>query len=75
MNEKFIDERGVIEILEKNKTVDILKITSKINTRRAGHYHKTSGHWIFVTKGDLLYFERPFGKADDFESKSVRTFS
>mgnify|MGYP001577639959 CR=1 FL=1 len=64
MNKKeiFKDKRGTIEILEKNLTIDLLRIKSKINTKRAAHYHKTSGHWCIVTSGEIQYYERPVGK-------------
>lgn len=51
------DDRGIIEEICKN--ADVLRITSKIGSRRASHYHKATGHWCLVTRGSLTYFARP----------------
>jgi len=60
--EKFVDPRG--EITTWLRKCDILSVTSKANTSRANHYHKTSGHLSIVTKGSILYYERPVGSKD-----------
>lgn len=57
------DERGVIE--EICQDAHVLRITTKKGSRRAAHYHKTTGHWVFVTKGSIKYFERPVGSPSD----------
>jgi len=62
MNNKFTDQRGVIEKICSN--ADVLKITSSKGARRANHYHKTTGHWCLVTEGSITYFERPVGSKD-----------
>lgn len=55
--EKFVDSRG--EIVTWLKNCDVLSVTSKAGTNRANHYHKNSGHLTIVTKGSILYYERP----------------
>lgn len=55
----YEDERG--KIIEIMKNADVLQITSKKNSKRAQHYHKTSSHWSLITKGSFAYYERPVG--------------
>lgn len=57
--EQFKDDRGVISTWLRK--CDILSVTSKAGSVRASHYHKTSGHLSVVTKGSILYYERPVG--------------
>lgn len=59
-NQKFEiieDNRGKIIKIAKN--VDVLRITSKKNTKRASHYHKKSSHICVLISGEMLYYERP----------------
>ena len=55
----FRDSRGTIENICEN--ADVLRIRSAAGSRRAGHYHKTTGHWCLVTKGFIQYYERAVG--------------
>jgi hypothetical protein len=56
----FTDSRGDIIDFENG----IQLITSKPNSRRASHYHKSSGHECIVTKGAVWYYERPVGSQE-----------
>lgn len=53
------DTRG--EIHSVAEKADVIFITSNAGSRRANHHHKEFGHWCLVTKGAIIYLERPFG--------------
>jgi dTDP-4-dehydrorhamnose 3,5-epimerase-like enzyme len=53
------DDRGVIQTLVDGGIQCIQVITSKANTVRANHYHKTDSHYMYVVKGVMKYFHRP----------------
>ena len=55
------DERGVIQTLVDGGIHSIQIITSKANTVRANHYHKTDSHYMYVIRGAMKYFHRPAG--------------
>jgi len=55
---KFEDNRGVIIDFENG----VQHIHSVAGAVRANHYHKTSGHDCYLTKGALNYYERPVGE-------------
>lgn len=61
MKEKLVfeDNRGAIfSICEK---ADVIRITSVKGAKRANHYHRNHGHVCIVTKGSIMYLERPVG--------------
>jgi hypothetical protein len=60
--EQFQDARGVISTWLRS--CDVLSVTSSAGSKRANHYHKTSGHLTVVTKGSLHYYERPVGSQE-----------
>lgn len=66
MNNKkiFTDARGSIEPVVEDFKGDIIFIRCTPGAIRANHYHKTTGHWSFVTKGKLKYYERPVGSKE-----------
>lgn len=69
------DERG--EIISVAKHADVLRITSKAGSRRAGHYHRRFGHHCLVVSGEITYLERPLGakrKPDVCTYKTGETF-
>jgi dTDP-4-dehydrorhamnose 3,5-epimerase-like enzyme len=43
-------------------TVSVLECTA--GTTRANHYHRQDSHWLFVVRGEVLYYERPIGSRD-----------
>lgn len=57
----FEDARGAIQTLVDGGIQSIQVITSKANTVRANHYHKTDSHHMYVIKGVMKYFHRPAG--------------
>ena len=61
MTAPFEDARGVIQTLVDGGIQSIQVITSKANTVRANHYHKTDSHFMYVVKGVMKYFHRPAG--------------
>ena len=63
MSKEFIDARGIIREItnETIETEGIQYIYSNADARRAGHYHKLSGHHCILTRGSLVYYERPVG--------------
>jgi len=50
----FTDARGSIYDFENGTHV----ITCKAGSKRANHYHKTSGHRSILTRGSLDYYEK-----------------
>lgn len=61
----FSDHRGSIETVVKDISFNsVLRIVCKVNSVRANHYHKTSAHACVLTKGALLYYERPVGSLE-----------
>ena len=65
--DQFADERGIIRTWLRG--CDVLSVVSAAGTKRANHYHKTSGHLLLVTKGKLDYYERPVGSTQKPEHK------
>lgn len=60
----YSDIRGVIATVIDTPAEGVLFITSKAGTKRANHYHKTSGHYCVLTKGKMKYYERACGVQD-----------
>lgn len=58
----FEDARGAIQTLVDGGVQSIQIITSKANTVRANHYHKTDSHYMFVLTGTMKYMHRPVGE-------------
>lgn len=63
-NSVFTDNRGKIINIIEHFHGDVVYIISKKGVVRANHYHKTSGHFCYVTKGNIKYLERPVGSTD-----------
>ncbi|KUI06075.1 cupin domain-containing protein [Mycobacterium sp. IS-3022] len=57
----FEDARGVIQTLVDGGVQSVQIITSKANTVRANHYHKTDSHYMYVLKGTMKYVHRAAG--------------
>lgn len=61
-NNNYVDNRGKISmILENCKIGSISRIETEPNNKRAGHYHKSDGHWIIINEGQIIIYERPTG--------------
>jgi quercetin dioxygenase-like cupin family protein len=58
----FTDARGAINTWLRG--CDVLSVTCAPGSKRANHYHKTSGHLTIVSKGRLFYYERPVGSKE-----------
>ncbi len=54
----FRDERGVIQNLLEVTTGSTVVITSKANSVRANHYHKTDWHYCYLLSGSMEYFHK-----------------
>ena len=54
--ESHKDERGSIQPLCDLNMKSVSIITTKKNSWRANHYHKTDWHYIYVLKGQFDYF-------------------
>ena len=60
----FSDGRGSIQPLVNIPMESCVLITSKKNTIRANHYHKTDWHFCFVLEGTIEYYHRPVGSSE-----------
>jgi dTDP-4-dehydrorhamnose 3,5-epimerase-like enzyme len=58
----FEDARGKIQTLVEGGIQSVQVITSKANTVRANHYHKTDSHYMYVVTGCMKYYHRPVGE-------------
>ena len=67
---EYADERGSIIPLADIPMKSCVLITSKKNTVRANHYHKTDWHYCYVLKGGIDYYHRPHG--NDIEPEKVK---
>lgn len=58
----YKDERGqIVELLGKLDSDATIFISSVAGAKRANHYHKTSSHICFLTKGEVDYYEEHEG--------------
>jgi len=57
----FEDSRGRIQTLVDGGIQSVQVITSKANTVRANHFHKTDSHYMYVVSGSMKYYHRPAG--------------
>jgi quercetin dioxygenase-like cupin family protein len=57
----FEDARGRIQTLVDGGVQSVQVITSKANTVRANHFHKTDSHFMYVVSGSMKYYHRPAG--------------
>lgn len=57
----FEDARGRIQTLVDGGIQSVQVITSKANTVRANHFHKTDSHYMYVISGSMKYYHRPAG--------------
>ena len=57
----FVDSRGAIQPLVDEDMKSCVLISSKEDTVRANHYHKTDWHYCYVLEGRIEYYHRPTG--------------
>lgn len=55
----FEDARGVIQTLAEGGVHSVQIITSKANSIRANHYHRTDSHYMYIVSGAMKYYHRP----------------
>ncbi len=67
----FSDDRGVIQNLIEVQTGSTVVITSKANSVRANHYHKTDWHYCYLLSGSMEYFHRDVGSDEPPERLHV----
>lgn len=59
------DSRGFIADIFYNFDIQHVAIVSSLpNTIRGNHYHKETTQHIFITKGSLEYWYKPFGSSE-----------
>jgi mannose-6-phosphate isomerase-like protein (cupin superfamily) len=68
----FEDARGRIQTLVDGGIQSVQVITSKANTVRANHFHKTDSHYMYVVSGSMKYYHRPAGDRSSPEMVLVR---
>lgn len=61
LEKSFADERGEIQPLVDLPMKSCVLISSKKNTIRANHYHKTDWHFCYVMEGSIDYYHRKVG--------------
>jgi len=61
MEQAHADARGSIQPLVDEKMESAVLITSKKDTVRANHYHKTDWHYCLLLEGQIDYYWRPKG--------------
>lgn len=61
LEKPFNDERGEIQPLVDLTMKSCVLISSKKNTIRANHYHKTDWHFCYVLEGEIDYYHREVG--------------
>jgi dTDP-4-dehydrorhamnose 3,5-epimerase-like enzyme len=69
---EYEDERGSIIPLADIPMKSCVLITSKKNTVRANHYHKTDWHFCYVMEGSIDYFHRPCGDLKEPELVKIK---
>jgi len=61
LEKPFSDERGEIQPLVDLTMKSCVLISSKKNSIRANHYHKTDWHFCYVLEGEIDYYHREVG--------------
>jgi quercetin dioxygenase-like cupin family protein len=59
--EPFVDARGAIQTLVEGGIHSVQIISSKTDTVRANHYHKSDSHYMYVVTGSMKYYSRSAG--------------
>jgi len=72
LEKPFVDERGGIQPLVDLPMKSCVIISSKKNTIRANHYHKTDWHFCYVMEGSIDYFHRKVGDTDTPQLEKIK---
>jgi len=70
---QYEDTRGFIQPLVNFPIESCVIITSKKDTIRANHYHKTDWHFCYVLEGSIDYYHRPVGNTKPPKKVVIRT--
>ena len=54
----FLDKRGWLKKFLDGNFSSCIEIFSKKGSIRANHYHKKDQHFMYIIKGECLYFYR-----------------
>lgn len=71
LGERFSDHRGEILNLLERECGGVGIIWSNAGTRRSDHSHNFDGHWLYVLKGRMEYYERPVGSEEKPEHATI----
>jgi dTDP-4-dehydrorhamnose 3,5-epimerase-like enzyme len=72
LEKPFIDERGGIQPLVDLPMKSCVLISSKKNTIRANHYHKTDWHFCYVMEGSIDYYHRKVGDTNSPQLEKIK---
>ena len=72
LNEPFVDDRGLIQVLLNKEIKSTVFITSKKGATRANHYHTTDWHYCYVLSGSIEYYHRPTGSDAEPEKLLIK---
>ena len=66
----FTDYRGYIkDLIYKNSINHITLINSKKNAIRGNHYHKKTIQYVFILRGELIYFWKNLNRDRIFKKR------
>lgn len=71
LGERFENEAGWIQNLAEFPVGGVSIIESVAGSRRSDHHHLQDGHWLYVFKGRMEYFERPVGSTEKPECATI----
>jgi dTDP-4-dehydrorhamnose 3,5-epimerase-like enzyme len=71
LDSPFEDVRGKIQNILLSPITSVAIITSKANTVRSNHYHKTDWHYLYVVSGSMLYYERDVNGEKDPHAQPI----
>ena len=72
LEKPFVDERGGIQPLVDLPMKSCILISSKKNTIRANHYHKTDWHFCYVMEGSIDYYHRKVGDTNSPQLEKIK---
>lgn len=72
LEKPFVDERGEIQPLVDFPMKSCVLISSKKQTIRANHYHKTDWHFCYVLEGSIDYYHRKVGNKEEPKLEKIK---
>ena len=73
LQEPFVDNRGMIQVLLNKNMQSAVFITSKKGAVRANHYHTHDWHYCYVVSGSIEYYWRPSGSDEEPKKMLIKT--